>query len=82
MERPFMAVTGHYLDKDKKSIVVLLAFRFIEGSHTGANIGEYLFSVLKYFDILHKVRLIMSHLLYLHEPQLTKSFLDWFDYFG
>ncbi|KAB5589421.1 AC9 transposase [Ceratobasidium theobromae] len=55
LKRSFMVVTGHFLSRIPRSAVLLLAFRFIEGSHTGANISDYLFHVLEDYDILHMV---------------------------
>lgn len=71
-----MAVTGHYIDKNKRSAVVLMAFRFIDGSHTGVNIGEHLFGVFKEFDILHKVISFVR----LSEHGLTIMLPDWVHY--
>ncbi|EUC64353.1 hypothetical protein RSOL_439930, partial [Rhizoctonia solani AG-3 Rhs1AP] len=56
-ERSFMAVTGHYEKKVKgKNILVveLLAFRVVEGTHSGVNLGGILFGILSEYEILGK----------------------------
>ncbi|CAE6517063.1 unnamed protein product [Rhizoctonia solani] len=58
MERSFMAVTGHYkkrMDGVDTLVVELLAFRLVEGNHSGANLGRMLFGILSEYDILDKI---------------------------
>lgn len=59
-----LAITGHYLSRLPNDDIVLkselLAFRKLEGSHTGANLGKVFVKVLKEVGILHKVRSILS----------------------
>ncbi|EUC65081.1 hypothetical protein RSOL_496520, partial [Rhizoctonia solani AG-3 Rhs1AP] len=55
MERPFMAVTGHFINAMKKSITALMAFRIVEGAHAGTVLAQHIFAVLKEYDIVHKV---------------------------
>ncbi|EUC67723.1 AC9 transposase, putative, partial [Rhizoctonia solani AG-3 Rhs1AP] len=55
MERPFMAVTGHFINANKMSVVVLLAFRFVDGSHDGPTLARHLFAVLEEYKIVDKV---------------------------
>ncbi|EUC56557.1 transposase-like protein, partial [Rhizoctonia solani AG-3 Rhs1AP] len=53
-----MAVTGHYEKKVKgKNILVveLLAFRVVEGTHSGVNLGGILFGILSEYEILGKI---------------------------
>ncbi|KAF8672559.1 Encoded by, partial [Rhizoctonia solani] len=53
--RSFMAVTAHYINKDGFLAEHLIAFRLIHGSHTGANVGQCLFSVLEENGITKKL---------------------------
>jgi hypothetical protein len=62
-----MAITAHYcLEADiggKKKLTLrshLIAFRHLEGSHTGQNIAKVFLGVLKEFNIAHKVRFKVS----------------------
>ncbi|EUC67677.1 hAT family dimerization protein [Rhizoctonia solani AG-3 Rhs1AP] len=58
MDRSFMAVTGHYKKKmeGKDTLVVeLLAFRVVEGMHSGVNLGAILFGILSEYEILGKL---------------------------
>ena len=55
MERPFMAVTGHYINEIKEDVVTLMAFRVVEGAHAGTILAQHLFVVLKEYEITHKV---------------------------
>jgi hypothetical protein len=52
-----MAVTAHYIDADGNLAEHLIAFRRIHGHHTGANVGQALFSVFEEFGIVTKVHL-------------------------
>ncbi|KAG9123278.1 hypothetical protein FRC07_015160, partial [Ceratobasidium sp. 392] len=56
--RSFMAVTAHYIDAQGLMAKHLIAFRRIEGSHAGVNIGQYLFSVLEETGITNKIGFI------------------------
>jgi hypothetical protein len=58
-----MAVTAHYISRDPitrrlRYEAGLVAFRAISGQHSGANIAEHLFAVIKDLGILHKVSLV------------------------
>ncbi|QRV97805.1 hAT family dimerization protein [Ceratobasidium sp. AG-Ba] len=60
MDRPFMAATAHYATKqtsdEKEELTVnLIAFRFVDSSHTGENLGKILFGILSEYGILHKI---------------------------
>ncbi|KDN38535.1 hypothetical protein RSAG8_09424, partial [Rhizoctonia solani AG-8 WAC10335] len=55
MERPFMAVTGHYINSIKEIRTTLMAFRVVEGAHAGIILAQHLFGVLKEYDVIHKV---------------------------
>lgn len=51
-----MAVTDHYLKKNKDGKLVmvsrLIAFRHIKGSHSGKNLAKHFFDILKSFGLL------------------------------
>lgn len=49
---PFLAITGHWVDKMFVLHEQLLSFGGIEGSHTGANTGEILAQVFRKYGIL------------------------------
>lgn len=53
--RSFMAVTAHYIDKFGDLRNHLIAFRKIDGHHTGANVGQALFDIVEDSDIVHRV---------------------------
>ncbi|QRV75249.1 hAT family dimerization protein [Ceratobasidium sp. AG-Ba] len=53
--RAFMAVTAHYINEAGRLTEHLLAFRRVNGSHTGANVGKSLFSVFVEFGITEKI---------------------------
>ncbi|CAE6524483.1 unnamed protein product [Rhizoctonia solani] len=58
MERSFMAVTGHYKKQIRGAdilVVELLAFRQVEGSHSGVNLARVLFGILSEYNILDKI---------------------------
>ena len=70
-----MAVTAHYTTKCSKTGNLILksqlvAFRHLQGSHTGVNIGKVLVRVIKEVGCLHKVsicpRVPEAELTYLH----------------
>ncbi|KAF8675298.1 hAT family C-terminal dimerization region, partial [Rhizoctonia solani] len=54
MERPFMAVTGHYINAAHETINALMGFRVVEGAHAGTILARHLFGVLKEYDVVHK----------------------------
>ncbi|KAG9096989.1 hypothetical protein FS749_007324 [Ceratobasidium sp. UAMH 11750] len=53
--RSFMAVTVHYIDCLGDPAEHLVAFRKIDGQHTGANVGHVLFSVLDEISMIGKI---------------------------
>ncbi|QRW11789.1 AC9 transposase [Ceratobasidium sp. AG-Ba] len=53
--RSFMAVTAHYIDQFGEPAEHLIAFRKIDGQHSGANIGQALFSVLEEVELVGKI---------------------------
>ena len=57
--RSFMAVTAHYINSQGDMAEHLVAFRKVEGHHTGANIGQILFSVLDEIGIVGKVSIFV-----------------------
>jgi len=66
----FMAVTAHYLISKEAKLVLrhqLVAFRHIEGSHTGKHLAEIFFHVLQELAILDRV----SHSLWLNTVLTT-----------
>jgi hypothetical protein len=59
-----MAITAHYMARDLKNgcLVLksqLIAFRLMEGSHTGANIANTFLKVVDELGIAHKVCLFL-----------------------
>lgn len=77
-----MAVTIHFLKRDNHGNLImvsrLLAFRFIEGTHTGENLAQNFFGILKSYGILKSVR--TPAILILLQPQSKTYFTDWNDY--
>ena len=70
--RAFMSVTAHYINCDGDLAEHLIAFRRIKGQHTGANIGQALFTVFNDAGILHKVRFLrMNMFIWLFSLTLT-----------
>ncbi|KDN41816.1 hypothetical protein RSAG8_07187, partial [Rhizoctonia solani AG-8 WAC10335] len=53
--RSFMAVTAHYINNSGSLVDQLIAFRKINGHHTGANVGHALFEVLQESGITDKI---------------------------
>lgn len=55
----YMGVTIHYTAKDARGNLVLksqlVAFRQLEGSHTGENVGKVFVQIMKDIGCLHKV---------------------------
>jgi len=51
----YLGVTVHWLTQDWQLCSELLSFLEIEGSHSGENLGEELYNVLKKFQISNKV---------------------------
>jgi hypothetical protein len=65
----YMAITAHYLAKDSISgnLVLraqLVAFRELEGSHTGRNIAKVFLQVLKEINCLDKASTSLLNILY------------------
>lgn len=54
-----LAITGHYLARSARGDLILksdlLAFRKLEGSHSGVNLGKAFVQILKEVGIIHKV---------------------------
>ena len=76
MLRSFMAVTAHFINARGELKEHLIAFRKIDGQHSGANVGQVLFSVLEEHSILTRVSaefylVILCHL---------STCKDWADY--
>ncbi|KAF7330238.1 putative AC transposase [Mycena venus] len=57
-----LAITAHYIVKDANGRLVLktrlVAFRRLEGSHTGENIGKIFVQVVKEIGCLHKIGMV------------------------
>lgn len=49
----FIAIKGHWIDRDWNLHDELLGFRRVEGTHTGKNLAGYVEEILEEFD-LHK----------------------------
>ena len=59
----YMAVTAHYASRTGKHLYVrsdLVAFRYIDGSHSGANIGKEFVCILEEIGCLQKVGFVTS----------------------
>ncbi|CAH1763824.1 8132_t:CDS:2, partial [Entrophospora sp. SA101] len=52
---PFLGITAHWISKDWELKSILLDFCHLEGSHSGENMSEVFFKVLKEFGILTKI---------------------------
>ncbi|KAJ7790431.1 hypothetical protein B0H14DRAFT_2396433, partial [Mycena olivaceomarginata] len=55
-----LAITAHYIVKDTRGNLILktqlVAFRRLQGSHTGENIGKVFVQVMKEIGCVHKAR--------------------------
>lgn len=54
----YLAVTAHFFTADWELRSELLSFSELQGRHTGENISEELYNVIKEFGIQDKVRWI------------------------
>lgn len=57
-QRPFLALTAHYMVMDGRRLVMrsrLVMFRHCPETHSGDNMGTYVFAFWKECEILHKV---------------------------
>jgi hypothetical protein len=52
-----MCITVHFFSQLKQMVDYLIAFRSIEGSHSGAHLAEAFFDVLNDYGVTDKVRL-------------------------
>jgi hypothetical protein len=50
-----MCITAHFHNGHRRQVNRLIAFRVIEGSHTGGHLAETFFEVMEEFGIVHKV---------------------------
>lgn len=53
-----MALTVHYIIRSNGGLILqarLVAFRHIEGSHTGENLAKYMIVILEQLEVLDKV---------------------------
>ena len=64
----FKAVTAHFIECDADSNLVeascLVAFCFVDGSHSGEHLTKVFFEVLIENGILHKVCLFLHHCIF------------------
>lgn len=54
----YMAVSVHYVLRTKRGLDYcsdLLAFQYVDGSHSGANLARHFLQILDDFEIAHKV---------------------------
>lgn len=54
-QKPFMAITGYFIDTNWKYKEVLLGFPSIPGSHSGMELGKVVISVLKKFGLTSRI---------------------------
>ncbi|CEL61243.1 Putative AC transposase OS=Zea mays PE=2 SV=2 [Rhizoctonia solani AG-1 IB] len=54
-QRSFMCITAHFHNGHRRQVNRLIAFRVIEGSHTGGHLAETFFEVMEEFGIVHKL---------------------------
>lgn len=58
-QQSFMAVTAHWMANGSPDQLVLcsalIAFREVDGCHTGDNLGQILFDIIQDVGIVHKV---------------------------
>ena len=58
-KRSFMAVTAHWIARGSSNrlelLSALIAFREVEGCHTGNHLGQVLFDIVQDIGIAHKV---------------------------
>ncbi|EUC65415.1 hAT family dimerization protein, partial [Rhizoctonia solani AG-3 Rhs1AP] len=54
-QRAFMCITAHFHNAQKRQVNRLIAFRIIEGSHTGGCLAENFFEVMEEFGIVRKL---------------------------
>ena len=61
----FKAVTAHFIKRDADGNLVeawcLVAFRFVDGSHSGEHLAKVFFELLIENGILYKVCLFLHH---------------------
>ena len=55
----FLCITGHWITNDWKLKHAILDFGQLSGSHSGDNISEMFFNVLKNYDLLDKVSILI-----------------------
>ena len=75
-----MAVTAHWMARGKTDRLelcsALIAFREVDGCHSGDNLGQYLFDIIQNVGIAHKVRVY-----YAFTPKKHVNFsIDWPDH--
>ncbi|EUC54139.1 hAT family dimerization protein, partial [Rhizoctonia solani AG-3 Rhs1AP] len=54
-QRAFMCITAHFHNAQKRQVNRLIAFRVIEGSHTGGCLAKNFFEVMEEFGIIRKL---------------------------
>ena len=75
-----MAVTAHWMAKGRANQLelrsALVAFREVDGCHSGDNLGQYLFDIIQNIGIAHKVCVYRA---FTSEKQVDLS-IDWPDH--
>jgi len=78
----FKAVTAHFMERNADGEIVeavcMIAFRFVEVSHSGKHLGHIFFEILKENSILHKVafHLISLNSMFLTDLQIGQITMD------
>lgn len=75
-----MAVTARWMEKGGRNQLelcsALVAFREVDGCHSGDNLGHYLFDIIQNIGIAHKVCVYRA---FTPKKQVDPS-IDWPDY--
>jgi hypothetical protein len=56
--KAFVSTTAHFIDNDWTLQEILIDFGVLSGHHDGENIADGVYSVLKEYDLVHKVHAI------------------------
>lgn len=60
----YMAVTAHFMARNEHGRLELrshlIAFQFVEGAHSGVNLGQHFVKIVEESGFLHKVRFFGS----------------------
>ncbi|QRV94607.1 hAT family dimerization protein [Ceratobasidium sp. AG-Ba] len=58
IQRAFMSITVHFVNKHRRMVHRLIGFRVIEGNHSGAHLAETFFEVVEEFGFTNKLGMI------------------------